>query len=117
PGSGGTETEDVRLRVYAYATDPAGVPSDGVMSSDHPILLEVLDVDLTDGTGSGVAAPGVNVESIAGGVLVGVDNQYYPPAPAYNYMTDSYPWPAMNYACWFIDRGPGQRKSTLFVLY
>src|SRR5690606_38590731 len=70
PGSGGTETEDVRLRVYAYATDPAGVPSDGVMSSDHPILLEVLDVDLTDGTGSGVAAPGVNVESIAGGVLV-----------------------------------------------
>lgn len=117
PPTSGTETTDVRLRVYAHTLDASTIPPDGCLPSNHPILVQVMDVDLTDGTYSGVPAPGVDVLRVPGGVMVAGDNEYRPPEPATNYAISTYSWPEMLYACFFIDPGYGQRKSTLFVLY
>ena len=116
PGVAGDVT-DVYLRVYAYIEDLSRYVGTDILDSSHPIVLEVMDMDLTDGTGSGLAAPGVTVQSLAGGVDVGGVNTYAPFANAPNYMFDSYTWPAMIWACWFYDPGPGKRKSTIFILY
>jgi hypothetical protein len=112
-----TETTDVRLRIHAYTVDPTSPPADGIVPQDHPILVEVMDVDLTDGTYGGLAAPGVEVLSVRGGVDVQGDSEYYPPARAKNHMVDVVDYREMFYSCWYVDRGYGQRKSTLFVFY
>ncbi|MGA0867605.1 MAG: type II secretion system protein [Planctomycetota bacterium] len=110
-------TTDVRLRVYAYMTNEDWKPSYGVMPDDHPILVEVMDMDLTDGSNSGLAASGVSIENLAGGVFVDGDSSYYSLRTAKNRMVHSLENREMSYTCWYIDRGTGQRKSTLFVLY
>lgn len=116
PGVTGDVT-DVYLRVYAYVADPTRYTGPDVMDSAHPILLEVMDMDLTDGTGSGAAAPGLTVQCLQGGVMVAGNNAYTPFANAPNYNFDAFTFPAMTWSCWFFDPGPGKRKSTLFVLY
>ncbi|MBK8974978.1 MAG: hypothetical protein IPM29_03560 [Planctomycetes bacterium] len=108
-----TEQTSVRIRVYAYKTDPDDPTIPDIVPFERSIVLHVLDVNLTDGFGR--LAPGVKLESVPGGINIWGNKDYYPPAPAPSYY-DVYPTNAMCYAAFFWDPGPGMRKSTRIYL-
>lgn len=105
---------DVRVRVYAYTTDPTSYTGPTVMPTNRPIALEVMDLDLTDGAGN--LRAGVTLQNLRGGVSVGGVTDYFPMLPA---KPAGSPLVAneMYYEVRFVDPGPGRRKSTLLTLY
>ncbi|MFO1052982.1 MAG: prepilin-type N-terminal cleavage/methylation domain-containing protein [Planctomycetota bacterium] len=120
PPAAASAVTDVYLRVYAYTSEPAKYTAAGygdVMDVAHPIVLQVMDVDLTDGTGTGVAMAGVTVQSARGGVPIAGDSNYRTFLNAPNFNVNTFTYPEMTWSCFFHDPGPGQRKSTVFVLY
>ncbi|MGE0142281.1 MAG: type II secretion system protein [Planctomycetota bacterium] len=116
PGVAG-ETTDVYLRVYAYLQNPDGYTGPNTLDASHPIILQVMDVDLTDSSGTNPVMPGVEVQCLQGGVAVAGDLNYRTFLPAPNYWYDVVVHPHMAWISFFHDPGPGKRKSTVFVLY
>ena len=112
-----TEVTDVYLRVYAYVSDPTQYTGADYLDPSHPILVQVMDMDLTDPSTPGAAMPGVDVECLQGGVPIYGDSNYRAFGRAPNISTDPVNWPQMTWSCFFYDPGQGQRKSTVFVLY
>jgi len=108
---GGAKTDRVKLRVYAYVTNPDTYTGSATMPEKHPIVVQVMDLDLTDGAGK--LGPSVALNCLAGGASPA--DLYQPMAPATE--KSSAPPGTMSYEVEFVDPGFGQRKYTLFRLY
>lgn len=73
----GTNTEDVRLRVYAYtqhAPTYTGPQVLGNAAGTHAIAVEIMGMNLL--TSSGALRPGVSIQNLPGGVMVAGSNLY-----------------------------------------
>ncbi|MCA8943901.1 MAG: hypothetical protein KDB80_15160 [Planctomycetes bacterium] len=113
PGTAGEE--DVRLRVYAYKTDPSSgverVPAVGA-GLDSGIYIEVMDVNLTDFTQANGLHPDCKILKLDGGISGAaydtdfVQAKYVGEAPAAG---------EMHYYVWF-NNPYGKRKYTSIFL-
>lgn len=110
-----TGIDDVKLRVYAYRTDP-DAPGLQVMPSKHPIAIQIMGVDLTDASSPSGLMAGAEILRLPGGVPVGGDDRYYPFGPAKTKAQGPQP-NEMHYEVSFVDPGPGEEKFTLVKLY
>jgi hypothetical protein len=109
--------DDVRFRVYgfnsqttAYMADP-GKPR----VLPVPIAVEVMGVDLMEAGGTGRLDPAVQLECLAGGVMVGTTADYQPFSGAIHQLDGPLP-DQMHYTAEFVDV-PGEEKFTRIYLH
>ena len=111
----GVTTQDVALRVHAYTAAPESYTGPAALPESRPIAVQIMGMDLTDGTG-GLAA-GVSVQRLAGGLMVGGTDEYTPFEDAKRISDPTRVAGEMVYEARFVDPGAGMEKSTLLLLH
>ncbi len=113
-------SENVRLRVYAYRTNPATAMGsiDTQLTGRKPITLQVMDANLTKNiNGAGTGPVTLRVKRLRGGVDPGNANKDYDaafnPAPTSPNLSHEMYFTAK----WVDDTGFGGEKYTLVKLY
>ena len=112
----GAGIDDVKLRVYAYNTNPDTYSGPPLMPEANPIALQVMNVDLTDSASANGLMAGVELQNLQGGVSVGGTSDYSP----FQDSLEKGQGPIqdqMYHEVSFVDPGLGQEKYTLIKLY
>lgn len=112
----GLTTDDAWFRVYAYNTHEPSFTGSPIMP--RPIAIEVLGLDLTDGsTAAPDLLPEVRLQNLRGGVMVDGTADYFPFASAKVEGDPSLASDEMYYRAEFVVPGGGAQPFTRILLF
>jgi len=109
-----TASESVRLRVYSWLTEPDNVTLPDAMPETHPIMLEVMGMNLVGAGGKLLSE--VTIENLRGGPLVGATRAYSPMTAA-KHKSDSSLLPGEMYYDASFGNPDGAGYRTMIRLY